>query len=169
MRLDSLCVACNVSVYACMVLCTGSSLDWEVDWRTMVRCYSLSVSCNSSSAVVDWEVLDFELANWFLSCWNCSSKSAKGHCVSVSSQYSTDESLFPSGTGWSCCMRSKGLSPGCQGCPLCPDFCIWLPCHVSCSTFQRCLAEPSGMIVCGLRTCACCGGAGDRRQKSLTR
>ena len=27
-RLDSLCVVHRVSLYGCMVLCTGSSLDW---------------------------------------------------------------------------------------------------------------------------------------------
>ena len=57
---------------------------------------------------VDWGVLHFRLANWFLSCCNCSSKSAKGWQVSVSSQYSSDESLSPYGTQWSCGMRSKG-------------------------------------------------------------
>ena len=87
-RLDSLCVACRVSMYTCMVLCTGSLLDWGACWGTMVRCCSLSVSCDRSSVGVDWEVLDFKLANWFLSCWNCFSKSAKGHRVSVFSQYS---------------------------------------------------------------------------------
>ena len=56
----------QVSVYACMVLCTGSSLDSRVGWSAMVRCCSLSVSCDSSSLDVDWGVLDFKLANWFL-------------------------------------------------------------------------------------------------------
>ena len=36
-RLDSLCVACRVSMYACMVLGTGSSLDWGADWSNMMR------------------------------------------------------------------------------------------------------------------------------------
>ena len=64
----------------------------------------------------------------------------------------------------------RGLSLGCQWCLLCPDFHIWLPCCVSCGMFQRCLAEPLGIIVCDMRTCACCSGcAGDRRWKSLTR
>ena len=98
-RLDFLCVVCRVYVYACMVLCTGSSLDFETGWRTIVRCSSLSVCCNSSSAGVDWGVLDFKLANWFLSCWNCSCRSAKGWHISVSSEYSSDESLSPSSTG----------------------------------------------------------------------
>ena len=46
-----------------------------------------------------------------------------------------------------------------------------MSCHgVSFMEFQRCLAEPSGVFVCSFRTCACCsGGAGQRRQKSLTR
>ena len=107
-RLYSLCVACRVFVYACMVLCAGSSLDLGAGWSVMVRCCSLSVSCNSSSVGVHWGVLGFKLSNWFLSCWNCSSKSAKGKQVSVSSQNSSDESLSPSSTGWSCGMRSKG-------------------------------------------------------------
>ena len=39
LRLVSLCVVCRVSVYACMVLCTGSSLDWVLvgaQWRGAV-------------------------------------------------------------------------------------------------------------------------------------
>ena len=48
----------------------------------MERCCSLSVSCDSSSVGVGWGVLDFKVANCFLSCWNCSSKSAKGVSVS---------------------------------------------------------------------------------------
>ena len=60
------------------------------------------------------------------------------------------------------------VSLGWQGCPLCHDFHIWLPCYVSCCMFQKCLAEPSGMIVCSLRICACCSGsAGYRRQSYL--
>ena len=35
---------------------------------TMVRCCSSSVSYDSSSVGMDWGVLDFRLANWFLSC-----------------------------------------------------------------------------------------------------
>ena len=74
-----------------------------------MRCCSFLVSCPSSFVCVDWEVLDFKLANWFLSCWNCFSRSAKGWQVSVSSQqYSADESLSPSSKGWSCGARSKG-------------------------------------------------------------
>ena len=69
-RFDSLCVAYRVSVYTCMVLCTGSSLDGGAGWSTMVRCCSLSVG-------VDLRVVDCKLANWFLSCWNCSCRSAK--------------------------------------------------------------------------------------------
>ena len=38
-------------------------------------------------------MLDFKLSNWFLSCWNCFSKSAKGWQVSISSQYSSAESF----------------------------------------------------------------------------
>ena len=45
------------------------------------------------------------------------------------------------------------VSLGWQKHPLCHDFCIWLQCHVFCGAFQKCLAEPSGVIVCGLRTC----------------
>ena len=56
----------------------------------------------------------------------------------------------------------RGLSPWCQGYSLCPDFHVWLPCHVSYSMFQRCLAEPSGVIICLLRTYDCLGGAGDK-------
>ena len=43
----SLCVACKVSVYACIVVSTGSSLDWGVGcgWSVIMRCFSLSVSC----------------------------------------------------------------------------------------------------------------------------
>ena len=70
-RLDSFCDACRMSVYACMVLCTGSSLDWGAAWSAMVRCCSLSVG-------VDWGVLDFKFANWFLGCWNYPTISAEG-------------------------------------------------------------------------------------------
>ena len=64
-----------------------------------MRCCSLSLRCDSSPVGVDWEVLDFKLANCFLSCLNCSSKLAMGQHVSVSSQYSSDESLSPSSQG----------------------------------------------------------------------
>ena len=77
-------------------------------WNAMVRCCVLSVTCDSSSVGVNWGVSDFKLANWVLSCWNFSRKSAKGWQVTVSSQYSLAESLSPSGTGLSCGVRSKG-------------------------------------------------------------
>ena len=62
-------------------------------------------------------------------------------------------------------MQNPGeVSLGWQECPLCQAFYIGLPCYVSCATFQKCLAEPSGVIACDLGTCACCsGGAGYRR------
>ena len=64
----------------------------------------------------------------------------------------------------------REVSLGCQGHPQCHDFHIWSPWHVICDGFQKSLADPSGVIVCSLGTCACCsGGAGYRRQKSLTR
>ena len=67
---------------------TGSSLGCEAEcgWSIMVRYCSLSVSCISSAVGVDWGVVDFKLANWSLSCQNCSNNSAKGWQVSVSSQ-----------------------------------------------------------------------------------
>ena len=188
-RLSSFCGMYRVSVYACKVLCISSPLDLGADWSAMVTCCRLSVNCNSSSVGVDCGVLDFKLANWFSSCWNCSSKSAKGQWVSVSSEYLSDESFPPSSTGWSCCMRSKGVDSWLSG----MSSVSWLPylvtmpcalwhipkvfsrgflspCHVACGTFQRCLAEASRVIICGLGTCACCsGGAGDKGQKSLTR
>ena len=84
---------------------------------------SLQHHGDSSSVGVDWGVLDFKFVNWFLSCWNCSSKSAKGQQVSVYWQYSLDESLFPSGTGWSCGMRSKRVESWVSG----MSFVSWLP------------------------------------------
>ena len=140
-RLDSLCVTPRVSMYACMVMCNGSSLNWGVGWNTMVRCHGLSVSCNSSSLDVDWGVLDFKLVIWFLSSWNCSIKPAKGcqvskflhnicqmnHCLTLA-------------LGGPMMWDPRKPSPGCQGCPLCSDFHILSLCHVFCSTFQRCLA-----------------------------
>ena len=98
-RLDPLCVAHRVSVYACMVLCTGASLDWGAGWSAMVRCCSLFVSCDNSPVGVDWGVLDFKFANWFLICWNCK-------CY-VSLQYSSDESLSLPCVRWSCGIRSN--------------------------------------------------------------
>ena len=53
-RFDSLCVACKVSVYACMVLCMDSSVGWSTCWSIMVRYCSLSVRFNSSAAGVYW-------------------------------------------------------------------------------------------------------------------
>ena len=84
-------------------------------WIAMVRCCSLSVSCDSSSVGVDWGVFDFKLASWFLSCWNCSSKLAKGQQVSVSLQYSLDQSLSPSSTGCSCGTGFKGVESWVSG------------------------------------------------------
>ena len=56
------------------------------------------------------------------------------------------------------------------GHPPCHDFLILLSWCGSYGTFQRCLGEPSGVIVCCLGTCVCCsGGAGYRRWKSLIR
>ena len=60
-RLDSHCVVCRVSMYACMVLCTGSSPDWGAGRSIMVRCCSLSVRCDSSFMGMDWIVLDLNL------------------------------------------------------------------------------------------------------------
>ena len=55
MRFDSLCVACKVSVYACMILCTCASLDRVADYGWSVRegCCSLFVNCISSAVDVD--------------------------------------------------------------------------------------------------------------------
>ena len=77
---DSLCVACKVSVYACIVLCTGSLLGWgaECSCNIIVRCCNLSLSYVSSAIDVDLGVVNFKLANWSLSCQNCSNNSAKG-------------------------------------------------------------------------------------------
>ena len=63
MRFASLSVVHKVSVYACIVLCTGSSLGWEVGcgWSVIVRCYNLSVSCISSAVGVGG-MEDFKLA-----------------------------------------------------------------------------------------------------------
>ena len=44
-RLDCLCVAQRVSVYDCMVLCTGSLLDCEAGCNAMVKCCTLSGMC----------------------------------------------------------------------------------------------------------------------------
>ena len=86
--------------------------------------------------------------------------------MSVSSQYSSDNSWYPYGIG---CSGDARYSLGWQGHPLCHDFCIFLPWCVSCGGFQSCLAEPSGVTVCGLGTCVLQWGACYRRQKSLTR
>ena len=111
MRFDSLCVACTVFVYACMVLCTGSSLGWgtECSYSIMVRCCILSVSCIRSAMGVDCAVVDFRVANWSLSCWNCSNNSTKGQQVSISSEYSSDDSLSLSWIGCSGGTRSRGV------------------------------------------------------------
>ena len=75
-RLDSLCVAGCLCMPAWFC---GQVPHWTgANWSAMVRCCSLSVSCNISSVDVDWGVLDFRLAKWLLSCWNCSSKPAMG-------------------------------------------------------------------------------------------
>ena len=107
-RFDSLCVVCKISVYVCMVLSTGSSLGWGAGWSIMVRCCFLSVSYDSSAAGVDWGMVHFKLMSWSLSWPNFSSSLAKGWQVSVSSEYSSDDSLSPSSIGCSFCARSKG-------------------------------------------------------------
>ena len=60
-RFASLCVAHKASVYACIVLYTGSSLGWGVGcgWSFIMRCCSLSVSCVKSSICVGGWVADF--------------------------------------------------------------------------------------------------------------
>ena len=117
-----------------------------------------------------WGVLDFKFSNGF-----------KAIGTAVVSQPRVIECHFlcnihwmnhclPLTQGGPVAQDARGLILGCQEHPLCPDLCIWSPCHVSYSAFQRHLAEPSGVIVCDLSTCACCGGgAGDKREKSLTR
>ena len=72
-------------------------LNAECGWNIIVRCCSLSVSCISSAIGVDWWVVNFLLANWSLSCYNCSNNSAKGWWVSVCSQYLSDDSFSPLG------------------------------------------------------------------------
>ena len=71
------------------------------------------------------------------------------------------------------CLVAQGSgewNPWEQGHPQCHDFHILLSWCGFCFTFQGCLAEPSGVTVCGHRTCACYSGwAGYKRQKSLTR
>ena len=85
-RFDSLCVACKVSIHLHgFVHRFLIRLGAECVWSIIVRCCSLSVSCISSAIGVDWGVVDFKLANWSLSCWNCSHNSPKGQQVSVSS------------------------------------------------------------------------------------
>ena len=122
---------------------------------------SLSVSSDISSVGVDWEVVDFKLANWFLSCWNCSSRSPKGQQASVSSMYSSDESLSILAWGGPLVQDLSKVTLEKQGHPMCHEFSIWSPCHVSCGAFQKCLVEPSGVIVCGLVAHVYCGsGAG---------
>ena len=161
-RFDPLCVACKVSMYASIVLCTGSSLGWgaECSWSIIMRCCSLSVSCVSSVVGVDWGVVDFKLANWF--CQNCSNNSAKGWQVSVSLQYLSD-SWSPLGIMCFGGARSRELSLFWQECH---DFHILLSRSMSCDISQRCLAEPSGVIFCGLGTCACCSGSTGLQGKS---
>ena len=165
-----LCVLHKVFVYACIVLCTGSSLGWGVGsgWSIIVRCCSLSVSCISST--VGGLMADFKLMNWSWSCWNFSSNSAKGQWVSVFLLYSLDESLSHLDIVWSDSTIFREAESCGAGHPQHSGFCIlWLWCG-SCGGFEWCLAEPSGVFVCGLGTCACCSGGADyRRWKSLTR
>ena len=109
LRLDSLCVVCRVSVFCLHGFvhrhltrlggwfeCYGEMLQFIYEvWQFFCGC--------------ELEMLDLRLVNCFLNCWNCSSKSAKRQQVSVSSQYSSDESLSPYDTGWSCGTRCKGV------------------------------------------------------------
>ena len=164
-RFDSLCVAHSVSMYACMVLCTGCFTGLGLVGGIMVRCCSLSVNSDKFLVGVGLRVLVITLVNCFLSCWNSCSKSAKGWWVSVSSQHSSDESLSSSSIGWSCVVRCKEVESWVSGMSLCVLVSISSH-HAMClfGTFQRCLAEPSGLIVCSLGTCVCWWCAGDRRQ-----
>ena len=150
-RFDSLWVACKVSVGVCVPLYSFvhlfiTRLGAECGWSIIVRCCSLSVSCISSAIGVYQGVVDFKLVNWSLSCQNCSNKSAKGQQVSVSSWYLSDDSLSPLSIVCSGGARSKGWVFGGKECPPCHDFHILLSWCVFCVMFQRCLAEPSGVI-----------------------
>ena len=60
-RLDSLCVCVQV-----VCVCLDGFVHWFLTglgagWSGMVRCCSLSVSCDSSSVIVDCGLLDFNL------------------------------------------------------------------------------------------------------------
>ena len=54
LRFASLCMAHKVSVYACIVVCMGSSLSRGIGsgWSVIMRCFRLSVSCVSSAVCV---------------------------------------------------------------------------------------------------------------------
>ena len=161
-RLASLFVAHKVSVYACIVLCTGSSLGGEAEcsWSNIVRCCRLSVNCVSSAIGVDWWVVDFKLAYWSLSYQNCSSSLAKGQWVSVSSLYSSDDLLYLLGIVCSTGTRSRAVSWLSYLVIM-----VWVLWYI-----PKMLAKPLGVLVCGLRTCACwSGGTGYMRWKSLIR
>ena len=108
-RFAYLCVAHKVSVYACIVLCNGSSLGWGLDvveyhsevLQFIFKLHQLCCTCS-------WVGGNFKLVNWSLNCQNCSSTSAKGWWVSVSSLYSLDDSLSSLGIVHSGGTRSRG-------------------------------------------------------------
>ena len=121
----------------------------------LVRCCSLSVCCDNSAVGVELGVLDFKLANWSL-CWqNCSNSSAKEWWVSVSSQYSSEDSLSPSSIGCSGGTRSSGgefWMTGMSSVSWLP-YLVTMPC-VLCCVPKSVWQSPLEVIVCGLRTCA---------------
>ena len=87
--------------------------------------------------------------------------------MSVSSQCSSDDSLFPYSIGCSGGTRSKGDESWAAGMSTVSVlmYLVTIPCVLRC--IPKCLAEPSGVIDCGVRTCVCCSdGTCYRRQKS---
>ena len=72
-RFESLCCMQGVSV------CLHGFVHWAgVLLSIMMRCCSLSVSCNISAADVYLGVVEFKLVNRSLSWQNCSNSAAKG-------------------------------------------------------------------------------------------
>ena len=136
-------------------------LGGKCGWSIIVKCCSLSES---------WGLGSFKLANWSLSCWNCSNSSVKGLGVSV---------FFTVFIRWfivSLCHRvfwwhkiqgAESWVAGTSSMSLLP-YLVAMVCvmqHV-----PRCLAEISWVIFCSFQTCAyCSGSACYRRWKSLTR
>ena len=110
---------CPHSFVQCLLIRLGAEYSWSI----IVRCCSLSVSSISPALGVNWWMVVFKLANWSLNCLNSSKNSAKGQWISVSSQYSSDNSLSPSGIVCSSGARCRGAESWVAG----ASSISWLP------------------------------------------